>query len=962
MAHHFFTSAAVNYLPKARVLAASIRRHHPASIIHLVLCDRLPSWFRVEEEPFDSVLTLDDLDLPADPGWFFSHNLVELSTAIKGFALVKLLGTAKDVESVTYFDPDIVVLAPLEELLSEFRHGSILLTPHSTVPDRDRKAIEDNEIVSLRHGTFNLGYLGVKNDEEGWRFARWWRNRLRDFCFDDVRRGLFTDQRWADLVPSFFAGYRILPNAAYNVCTWNLNSRVVTGNLRDGLLVNGQPLVFYHFSGFDRGDQKTMLQRYGRNMPALFDLRAWYKAACEEAGQSVLGFVPWSMNEFSDGQPILQSHRDLYRRDLRVRQWFPDPYQTGGSAPSYATWYRLNGEQFTPSAAAEADGREAVCPDYEVVVLCANGAGRQSIEAIRANTATEHIRVEDDGASLERIVAGCEGRDVAVVHEGVEVPWHWDLRLAWSAARYADAATVSPLLVTAKDGHWVAEVDRVAYWFRPDEDEEIATPAHECVYIRREFSTWAGDRGADGLRHRRASHVCVGAINSTSRSLTLDARNVDTPLLPEVRWTETAPTLHIVSAEANPIFEQYCCFDRDRAQLVFSTRGHARLHGTSFRLSSFQCRQWQRLQTWQAAFPIRIAALSHASYRAALHDVLDKHRPGHVVVWSLLGHSLDCLQTGLPTTVLTEALAVETLFDESEPSVNVLVFRRELNRTMEAPDVIALGDAFSHEDSESLFRALAERVPAKPEAWRYFAGPKAPAQRPELALQIYWDTGSGHQEGASNTAVPRGSGRQQLRLQVPPLTVPPRSLRLDIATEPALATLFELNIASSEGETLWQWRAESGAALPFEEDVQNQIVVLGMEGAGVRLACVGADGHFELRLDHRVLLRLSAGATVNVDIQFGEGMASFRELLVALTAKNQAGYLEQAHKVHLLHQELGAAAKSLGEAERKAEQLTRERRALEATVQDLTQSPSWRLTAPIRWLKRRLSPGEEARP
>jgi hypothetical protein len=43
---HVFTSAAVNYLPKVRILCRSIRKHHPEAVIHLVLADERPQWLR----------------------------------------------------------------------------------------------------------------------------------------------------------------------------------------------------------------------------------------------------------------------------------------------------------------------------------------------------------------------------------------------------------------------------------------------------------------------------------------------------------------------------------------------------------------------------------------------------------------------------------------------------------------------------------------------------------------------------------------------------------------------------------------------------------------------------------------------------------------------------------------------------------------------------------------------------
>ena len=189
MATHIFTSAAANYLPKARVLAQSIRSFHPDWKIHLVLCDRPPADI-TDPNHFDFIWGLNDLEIPNLKSWLFQHTLVEASTAVKGFALRKLLGLP-DCDHVIYFDPDIVVLSPLAQLVREFERASILLTPHITEVEESYGAIVDNELNALLYGIYNLGFIGVKGSPEGMRFASWWCERLQAFCFDDKPRGLF---------------------------------------------------------------------------------------------------------------------------------------------------------------------------------------------------------------------------------------------------------------------------------------------------------------------------------------------------------------------------------------------------------------------------------------------------------------------------------------------------------------------------------------------------------------------------------------------------------------------------------------------------------------------------------------------------------------------------------------------------------------------------------------------------
>ena len=341
MSTHIFTSAAANYIPKARVLAHSIKRFHGDLQFHLVLADAVPERLRLDEEPFDSLLSLADLDIPDAERWAFKHNLVELSTAVKGPAIVKLLAM-EGCSEVIYFDPDILVLNPLDQLLGEFRFGSVLLTPHLTEPERAAEAIRDNELSVLRHGVYNLGFIGVRNSEEGRRFARWWSSRLIEFCYDDIPQGLFTDQRWADLAPAYFHGCRILRDPVYNVCTWNLTHREVDGTASNGLRVNGQPIVFYHFSGFDSGAQQAMLDKYGGQMRGLYELRRFYEAECERMGQAAFAPIPWHYGYFDNGEPVSDAHRRLYRERVDLQEAFPNPFSTGDRNQSYYHWYEAD--------------------------------------------------------------------------------------------------------------------------------------------------------------------------------------------------------------------------------------------------------------------------------------------------------------------------------------------------------------------------------------------------------------------------------------------------------------------------------------------------------------------------------------------------------------------------------------------------------------------------------------------
>lgn len=401
---HVFTSITANYLPKARVLARSLKQLAPGATFHLMLCDQPPEGFDLDREPFDALLTLEMLSIDNLEGWVFSHSVVELCTAVKG-AAVEALFERERADMVFFFDPDMVLFARFDELIRELAAHAVVLTPHQTAPEQTVDAIMDNEMASLIHGVFNLGFLGVRNTQEGRRFSRWWRDRLLLFCHDDRSRGLFTDQKWVNLAPCFFEGIGILRSPAFNVATWNISQREATGSLEGGVLINGEPLGFFHFSGFDSGAQEVMLKKYGRQSPVLFELRKWYIEACRAQGQEQQGNVPSCYARYDDGTPITLDQRLLYREREDLRRAFPDPFSTVGGG--YLAWYRQNVPDEMPLATGHAVSIQPMTPVPTVLAqvgayLSGVGRARRAHYPLRAAVLRAAGGVMTMGARLAR--------------------------------------------------------------------------------------------------------------------------------------------------------------------------------------------------------------------------------------------------------------------------------------------------------------------------------------------------------------------------------------------------------------------------------------------------------------------------------------------------------------------------------------------------------------------------------
>jgi hypothetical protein len=385
---HIYTSAACNYIPKVRMLFNSLRVHHPEARLHLLLADKKTDLIDLSQEPFDEVTAIEDLPIPKVTGWSYCHTIVELATAIKPFFLAEIL-KRPGVEKVLYLDPDMVVFSRLDDIIEALDHSNLVLTPHQVDPDETIQAIIDNEISSLKHGIYNLGFIGVRNTAESQRFAAWWSHRVYHFCRAEIPNGLFTDQRWIDLVPAFFEGVAIARSPRHNVAPWNVTTRELSKDKEGKYWVNSEALGFYHFTGFDSGAHKIMSRKNGGNNDSLHELVQWYEDSTRDLSKDPLSQVPWAFGTYADGASIRKEERFLYRQRPDLQRAFEDPFATDGSTGLKA-WMQHQGPAeyaalFNP---ATSQATQAEMARTVGLVFHADAAPTMASQAVRKLSAT----------------------------------------------------------------------------------------------------------------------------------------------------------------------------------------------------------------------------------------------------------------------------------------------------------------------------------------------------------------------------------------------------------------------------------------------------------------------------------------------------------------------------------------------------------------------------------------------
>lgn len=341
---HAVTIVARNYLPMAKVLATSFLAHHPGGRFSVLLIDG-DERDRATEQGLE-ILLVDDLGLPREQWRAMAamYSVTEYATALKPATLRHLLRTTPRGQAVMYLDPDILVLAPLDDVFTAAVADDIVLTPHLTQPMPRDGRTPDEEVI--RHaGIFNLGFVCV--GPEGVPFLDWWHDRLVTDAVVDLPRALFTDQRWVDWVPALFR-HRILRDTGLNAAYWNLHERPLAAADDGNLTAGGTLLRFFHFSGFDPRKPTTLSRHGGPKPRVLLSEHPLLRALCERyatllAEQGFGTRTEGYGREHSVGGHRLTAHvRSAYRRSLLDAQrglepMPPDPFEPADVA-AFEQW------------------------------------------------------------------------------------------------------------------------------------------------------------------------------------------------------------------------------------------------------------------------------------------------------------------------------------------------------------------------------------------------------------------------------------------------------------------------------------------------------------------------------------------------------------------------------------------------------------------------------------------------
>ena len=323
-----FTIVSRNYAAQAATLMGGVARAEPQARRIVVAADGpIPELADIAE-----VIEAADLGAPVRDMSVY-YEALELNTAVKPF-VVRTLLAQPGVRSVTYLDPDIEVFRPLMPVWEALATAPMALTPHTLRPLTTPGSPTNEDLA--RSGRFNLGFLAVRPDPQVSRLVDWWADRCRFDCRVAPDEGIFTDQKWMDQATDFVPDAAILTHPGLNLAYWNLEGRELT-RAPDGWRVDGEPLIFFHFSGFDP-ERPLNLSKHQNRFRVLAGspmagLLSDYAASLRANGHAEAKTRGYGFDRFTSGRRIRPAHRRAALAAARAGAQFPD-----GLGPATEAW------------------------------------------------------------------------------------------------------------------------------------------------------------------------------------------------------------------------------------------------------------------------------------------------------------------------------------------------------------------------------------------------------------------------------------------------------------------------------------------------------------------------------------------------------------------------------------------------------------------------------------------------
>ena len=146
-----------------------------------------------------------------------------------------------EINFLTYIDSDLLFYSPVQPIFDEIGDNSIAIIEHRFAP-----RLLDREV----NGRFCVEWVSFRRDPEGMQCLARWKEQCIEWCYYRLEEGRMGDQKYLDEWPALYPNCHIIETTGAGIAPWNYETLEFTSENTNTILVNNEPLIFYHFHQF----------------------------------------------------------------------------------------------------------------------------------------------------------------------------------------------------------------------------------------------------------------------------------------------------------------------------------------------------------------------------------------------------------------------------------------------------------------------------------------------------------------------------------------------------------------------------------------------------------------------------------------------------------------------------------------------------------------------------------------
>ncbi|MDO8401205.1 MAG: hypothetical protein Q7T45_25690 [Bradyrhizobium sp.] len=236
-----------NYLSRGLALYHSLQRHAPGAQLWVLCLNEqcygtltklaLPNLILRSLAQFEA----EDREVAATRS---ARSLIEYYFTCSPAWMRFVMSNEPEAEWVTYLDGDLFFFESPEVIYRELQDASVAIIPHRFTARMARLR---------KFGTYNVGWVGARNDPDGISVIMWWREKCIEWCHDYVDGGRFADQGYLDSFPGLSSRVKVIENVGANLAPWNVGNYQIDFRDNRVMIDAMHPLIFFHFQGVKKG-------------------------------------------------------------------------------------------------------------------------------------------------------------------------------------------------------------------------------------------------------------------------------------------------------------------------------------------------------------------------------------------------------------------------------------------------------------------------------------------------------------------------------------------------------------------------------------------------------------------------------------------------------------------------------------------------------------------------------------